>query len=255
MARAWTTWRAALAVAVAVIATFLLPVPAHADGVLIASEPRPHEELTSAPGWVVLAFDQQVDRSLAKLIVLSSTGKNVTTGTLIVEGTNVTTQLVDGLPRDTYTVLYRINSGASSVQGGSFQFSYGPGTWSAVVEPWKGAAHEPPIMKNPDPHPDKTDTAMPTESISTVPVPSAPASTRASNAAPSQPQVTSERPATPTASPSGGGTPGASATQRNDWGLPVAAGIVALALVGAGARTLRRRSAQQRDDHEDHPAG
>lgn len=165
-------------VAVALGAGLLLavaaaPMPAEAvDDYLVASDPARHQELKETPGWVTLAFQSKANAKLAKIIVLNSAGTNVTTGPLIVEGTNVTSQLNFNLPKDTYTVLYRTSGSDGRIRGGSFQFAYGKGTWtSEQQESWIGEAEQPTILASSDPT--GTATAAPSPSASgTVPSPS-----------------------------------------------------------------------------------
>ena len=127
--------------------------PAHAATLLVASDPRPKQELAQAPGWVTLVFTRDVDRSVAKILVTDSKGANVTVNALIVEGNNVTTQLRDGLPKDTYTVHYRIDRADGQPEGGAFQFAYGSGRWTSLPDAsWSGSAEEPALMSNPNPN-------------------------------------------------------------------------------------------------------
>src|SRR4051794_34813091 len=71
-------------------------LPAHASaGGLLATNPEGGQQLDDPPGSVTLAFDGKVDHSVAKVLVLDAKGNNVTAGPLIVEATNVTTQLED----------------------------------------------------------------------------------------------------------------------------------------------------------------
>ena len=59
---------------------------------------RARQQLSDPPGAVTLAFARDVDPGSAKMIVTGPDGSNVTIGALIVEGTNLTTQLREGLP-------------------------------------------------------------------------------------------------------------------------------------------------------------
>lgn len=144
------------------------PVPSSAvDNYLVASEPAARQELRDLPGWVTLAFEDKANAKLAKILVLNADGKNVTTGALVVEETNVTTQLAFDLPKGTYTVMYRTSGADGRVRGGSFQFAYGRGTWTPVEkEVWIGEDEEPPVLANPDPNATTTATPTPTPSAS-----------------------------------------------------------------------------------------
>jgi methionine-rich copper-binding protein CopC len=150
-------WRRAWAIVlISVVAGCLGAVvsagPAQADA-LVASEPGVRQELDEAPGWVTLAFAAEVDPSVAKVLVIDAGGRNLTTGSLIVEGTNVTTQLQDGLKPGTYTVRYRVNGPDGEPEGGAYQFAFGAGNFGSPPEQtWTGRAEEPEAMNDPDPN-------------------------------------------------------------------------------------------------------
>ena len=129
-------------------------LPAHAAaGGLLTSAPEGRQQLDQAPGWVTLAFDGKVDKSLAKVLVLDAKGTNVTSGPLIVEDSNVTTQLEDGLAKGTYTVHYRVDGKGGEPRGGAFQFSYGGGTFSDPADKsWSGSGQEPEILRGDNPN-------------------------------------------------------------------------------------------------------
>ncbi len=145
--------RACGSLVLAVVALFTLGVgPARAADLLVDSAPRAKAELSDPPGWVTLVFRRQVDRSVAKMVVTNADGTNVAVNALIVEGTNVTTQLQSGLPKGTYTVHYRINRPDGQPEGGAFQFAYGRGSWTKLPDAsWSGSANEPDILSNPNP--------------------------------------------------------------------------------------------------------
>lgn len=126
-------------------------VAAHAAGPLVASEPRPKQELSRAPGWVTLAFGHDLDTGIAKVVVTDSSGQPVTMNAPIVEGNNITMQLDDGLSKDTYTVYYRVNDSSGGLVGGAFQFAYGKGKWTKVEgSSWEGEDAQPPILADTD---------------------------------------------------------------------------------------------------------
>lgn len=249
-------WARRLAIALATLLALglLTPTPAaHADGLIVASEPMEHEELDAAPGWVTLAFGDVIDPGVAKMLVLDSQGRDVTTGQLIVEGTNMTSQLSGNLPQGTYTVQYRIDRPDGEPQGGAFQFSYGPGRWSEVGKrQWSGSDQEPDVMKNTNPHATTTEAPEPSTST-TVPeveggeasgptVAPTPAPTSASAASPTGSASASEEPVPatdqPTAAPS---TP----SEEPDAGrnaLPwIIGGVLLLAAIGVATVVLARR--------------
>ena len=152
--------RVAIAASMAILVAIASAPAAFADSLIVASDPKPHAELSARPGWVTLVFKREVDVSLAKILVLGSSGENVAVGPLIVEGTNVTTQLTSELKQDTFTVMYRIDRSDGQPQGGAFQFAYGRGDWASVpASSWSGQDEEPDVMRNPNPKATTTATA------------------------------------------------------------------------------------------------
>jgi methionine-rich copper-binding protein CopC len=133
---------------------FLGALPAQADaGGLLTSDPDTRDEVDEAPGAVTLVFEGKVDDDVAKVLVLDADGKNVTAGPLIVETTNVTTQLEDGLPKGTYTVHYRVDGKGGEPRGGAFQFAYGGGRFTDLPDAsWTGSANEPAILRGDNPN-------------------------------------------------------------------------------------------------------
>lgn len=193
----------------------------------VASEPRPHQVLSDPPGWVNLAFARQLNAADAKLLVLNSAGEPVTVNALIVEGTNMTMQLKDGLAKDTYTVHYRLNGANGDVQGGAFQFAYGKAHWTAVQdESWTGTDQQPAIFTDTDPQGNPTSSASPSQVPDVVVVPSS-GPTITVNASPTA-SATSGPATEPTSAPTGG----------FPWVLTI---VVAVLIVGAGALVVLRR--------------
>lgn len=235
----------ALLVAVGVVALGQGAPRAAAEGVVVASEPRERQELSRAPGAVTLAFADVVDAGVAKLLVLDESGENVTSGELIVEGTNVTSYLRPELARGTYTVQFRVDRADGQPQGGAFQFAYGPGTWTKLEKKtWSGQANQPPIMANPNPNATEppepaTSTSVPDVEVTSRPTSSAP--TTASSAPPNQPNEPND-PSAPssTSSPSSSSdaatpTP-ANPTEQNSSPLPwVIGGLLTLVVVAIAA--------------------
>lgn len=196
-----------------VLLTIVLPtgMASAAAGEIIASEPRNREVVEDPPGWVTLAFDSEVDPGLAKMLVTDASGQNVTTGALIVEGSNVTTQLQEDLAEGTYTVHYRINRSDGEPQGGAFQFAYGRGNFTRPADArWSGADNEPELMRDtdpnavsPQPEPSRTSSAPEVEversdGSTETPDPGSadPTVTLSEDPAPSQPDTASPSPQT-----------------------------------------------------------
>lgn len=134
-----------------------------ADDYLVTSNPAPHDELDNPPGWVTLVFKTDASAKLAKIVVQNSRGLDVTTGDIIVEGSNATVQLLSNLPKDTFTVTYRTSDAKGNPRGGTFQFAFGSGTWTNVDDTWVGASEQPTVIASPpSPAPEETATASST---------------------------------------------------------------------------------------------
>jgi methionine-rich copper-binding protein CopC len=240
----------------------LHPAPAQAaDNELVVTEPGIRAQVDRPPGFVTMAFSEPVDPSLAKMLVQDAAGTNVTTGELIVEGTNMSSQLVDGLAPGTYTVTYRLARPDGEPQGGTFQFSYGPGTFTdAADRRWSGAAKEPEVLKDPDPNAVSPTPAGPGPSGPGGTQPPAGPSGTGPTALPSTSEPTSTAPsgltpgterssgtATGQASPApqGAAPPGPSDPARP--GLIVAGALAVGAVATAAGLVLRRRRRSGRD--------
>lgn len=201
-----------------------------ADDYLVGSDPQPRQELSEVPGWVTLAFRTKASAKLAKILVFDAGGRNVTTGALIVEGTNVTSQLDFDLPKGTYSVYYRTSDTSGKPRGGAFQFAYGKGNWTPLdKEVWVGEEEQPPVLANPDPN--ATEPAKPGEST--------PATPSAPGTSPSEPTATPQPSASPTAT-APAEQPAASDNSAAGW--LVAGGIVVAGLIGWGAVLMVRRN-------------
>jgi methionine-rich copper-binding protein CopC len=232
--------------------------PAHAaDNELVVTEPGIRAQVDRPPGFVTMAFSEPVDPSLAKMLVQDAAGTNVTTGELIVEGTNMSSQLVDGLAPGTYTVSYRLARPDGEPQGGTFQFSYGPGAFTdAADRRWSGAAEEPEVLKDPDPNAvSPTPTAPGTSPPGGTQPPAGPSSTGPAAVPTAEPTATASPGPTSGAEPSSaagttqsspapqGAAPPSSAGPARTWLL--VAGVLAAAAVAAavGLVLSRRRRA------------
>ncbi len=246
--------RIVVALALAIGVWMLAAQPAGARAVtVVASEPRSEQTVDDQPGWVTIAFSAPIDDSAAKVIVQGPDGDNVTTGTLIVEGTNVTTQLRDELPQGTYTVHFRVNSAGGGIEGGAFQFAYGSGSFSTPADKkWSGSAHEPAILKGTDPNattepPDTASSEPPevevekgdkTETVDPGPSPTSTAPGRSQDRG-----QAGEEPGTETTGPAATAAGGPTTATSGPGGrLPlIVGGAVVLIAVGAGAVALGLR--------------
>lgn len=213
------------------------PTAQAADDYLVVSDPEPHAELQDRPGWVTLVFASPAGASYAAIVVQNAAGENVTIGGLIVEGTNVTTQLVSGLPKGTYTVIYRTEGADGGPRGGAFQFAYGPGAWTDVKDVWIGEEEQPPEIDDPGPPPSslepvETETPEPTE----TPTESA-SPTESSSPTDSASLSPSESPVAP---PPGEGS------NPTGWIVGIGAAVAAVAVGGVLVARRKRGSHEAR---------
>ena len=230
----------------AVASAWTTAAPASASARLKVSNPANHEELSEQPGWVSLAFDGTVKRSLLKVLVLDSSGRNVVVGDLVYQGSAVLLQLNNDLPKGTYTVKYQVDRKDGQPEGGAYQFAYGKGTWTNVVASWSGTAQQPPEMANPDPMatgPVETPTTTPpVVEVSDEPAPSDTSTESAPASA--QPSAGGTAP-TESAAPSSSQSPAPGvATEGSSPVGWVIAGIAVLAAAGGGGWWLVRRRRQ-----------
>lgn len=221
---------------------------AHAAGRLRVSNPAPRQELSERPGWVSLAFDGTVKRSLLKVLVVDARGANVVVGELIYQGSAVLVQLNNELPRGTYTVKYQVDRKRDGQpEGGAFQFAYGKGRWTKIVASWSGTAQQPPEMANPDPMATGP-VVVPTTTPPVVEVSDPASPTRTASPSPSRssasPTETPTESPTPVETPSEEPTPEPTEPEPAGGPDPVPWIIGAAVLVAAGAggwSILRRR--------------
>jgi methionine-rich copper-binding protein CopC len=236
-----------------------LPRPAAAV-TPVASDPQDRQELDDAPGAVTLAFERDVDPGVAKVVVIGPDGQNVTDGPLIVEGTNVTSRLRDDLPEGTYTVHFRIDGSGDEPEGGAYQFSYGPGTFSEPADrSWSGSDAEPAVLRGTNPNaseePDEPSTSLATPGIevtsqgpSTDPEPP-PASDPASTLDP-PPGPATEAGSAPDSSTDPASAPPATATPDDGGGGPwIVGGVLLLVAVVFGALGVWRSRTKGAGDH------
>jgi len=105
-----------------------------------------------------------------RIIVVGPNGENVTSGPLIVEGTNVTSYLRNDLDHGTYTVHFRVDGRNGDPEGGAFQFAYGSGSFTDLPDKsWSGEDNEPAVLRGTNPNgteePDPPSTAQATPGI------------------------------------------------------------------------------------------
>ena len=142
---------------------------AHAkDSLLIASDPGPRQEVIAQPGWVTLGFSRVVDKDVVKIVVLDESGKNVAVNDLIYMGSSVMTQLDGNVKQGTYTVMWRVDRKDGQVEGGAYQFAWGPGHWKDLPNAsWSGNSAQPSALASASTGP--TPTSTPSWSVTLVP--------------------------------------------------------------------------------------
>lgn len=241
--------RPPLATLLTVVLTVLLggafaSLPATALAVApVTSEPQARAKVSQAPSAVTLAFAREVDPGVAKVVVIGPDGDNVTSGPLVVEGTNVTSLLDDDLPRGTYTVHYRIDGRDGEPEGGAYQFAYGSGSFTSLPDrSWSGEDAEPAVLSGTNPNGSE---APDPPSASSKNTPGIEVTSEAPSSAPpppTDPPSTVQAPPgpptdDPTDDPSSEAQPSASATPEPDQGgsgTPWVVGGVLVLLAVAG---------------------
>ena len=225
-------FRALSALLLAVAAVGLAAPAASAATSLVTSDPVPHQEFAVAPGGVSLAFDHDIPDGTAKILILDSSGAHVGVGAVEYWGSTISMQLVNDLPKGTYTVKFRVHDAEGVPEGGAFQFSVGPGRWTDPLPDaeWRGQAEQPPGLANPDPYetgaaitPDPSEPDAQEVSVTPTPTPT-----------PTVSQTTPSGQTEPTAT----ATP-APASTSGPWPW-LAGGLVVLATLGVGAWLVLR---------------
>ncbi|MEO6473103.1 MAG: copper resistance protein CopC [Aeromicrobium sp.] len=120
----------------------LFATSAMADNPPVSLRPNAQEQLDLSPSSVTVAL-KEVAKLPVVIDVVDSSGKQVTDGPTEMTSTNLSVPLAFDLPRGTYTVTYRVESDKGP-EGGSYQYSYGPGTFTITgVKTWNGYADMP----------------------------------------------------------------------------------------------------------------
>lgn len=194
--------------------------PAHADEeTLVTSIPGVRQEAGQMPSRAVLAFSMALDPDgkATEMKVLDSSGKIVSGSDFVVEQNNASVDLAYPLPRGTYTVHYRVVSAdTGKTYGGSYQFAYGPGSFTKLAnDAFGGAGNVPAEVAPEEPEPEPTESASP----SPTPTPSATAS-----AGPSTDEATD------------------AGTEGVRWWLPTGLGALLLFALAIVVARLRKRS-------------
>jgi copper transport protein len=113
-------------VAVAVLAALAAAGAASAHAILVSSTPSNDEVLARAPGRVVLRFNEPVETAFGSVRVYDGAARRVDEGgTTRPEPDAVAVGLRSKLPRDTYTVAWRVVSADSHTVSGAYVFHVG----------------------------------------------------------------------------------------------------------------------------------
>lgn len=109
------------------VVSVVFAAPASAHAVLVNSSPTDGSRVDTEPAAVSLTFDEAVEPIPASDEVISATGARVDTGRLSQsgDGTTITLPLRPGLPRGSYTAVWRVVSADTHVVSGSITFGLG----------------------------------------------------------------------------------------------------------------------------------
>jgi copper transport protein len=117
--------RAAVAAAAALVVLAAAPA-AFAHAMLVRTEPPNDAVVRKSPAQIVLHFSEPVETAFGSVRVYDSSARQVDVGRVIrPERDTVTVRVVKPLPRDTYTVAWRVVSADSHPVHGAFVFHVG----------------------------------------------------------------------------------------------------------------------------------
>jgi len=167
-------WRA-LGVTVLALVAALIPVPATAHDVLLATDPADGAVLDAAPAQVVLTFSAEQAGVGAEVAVLGPDGASWSDGPAVVAGTTVTQLLRSGMPNGAYTVAWRSVAQDGHPVTGTFAFEV------AAAEP--PADPEPEVAPEPEATPEVTPTPTPEATPEATATPTARTDDRAGDGA------------------------------------------------------------------------
>lgn len=114
-----------LCVAIAVLVA--APSPASAHDVLISAVPEDEQVLRSAPEEIVLTFSGKVMDVSTAVMVLDPEAETVSTSAPLVDGHEVSVDVLDELPVGGYAVRWRVVSSDGHPISGTFTFHVGEG--------------------------------------------------------------------------------------------------------------------------------
>lgn len=109
---------------IGLVLSVVFAVPASAHAVLVSSSPTDGSRVDTEPASVSLTFDEAVQPIPTSDEVISTTGERVDTGKLTqsTDGTTITMPLRPGLPKGSYTAVWRVVSADTHVVSGSITF-------------------------------------------------------------------------------------------------------------------------------------
>lgn len=110
------------------LASFLVPITAHAHAILVKSQPAKDEEVAVAPKQIDLWFNDPVRSQYKALAVIDSEGKRVDNRDVeqsLTDGSHIYATVEDLVP-GTYTIRYRVVSQDTHIVTGKFQFTVKP---------------------------------------------------------------------------------------------------------------------------------
>lgn len=120
------TWLGLLAAALLLLLLTLAP-PAYAHAIPVFSNPRPNAILDTAPAEVSIQFSEPVALNLSRITILTQTGQEVETGTLIANNDNsILSVSLPTLNNGTYLVSWQVLSQVDGhTTSGTFSFGIG----------------------------------------------------------------------------------------------------------------------------------
>lgn len=120
---------------VGLVVSGVFAAPASAHAVLVSSSPTDGSRVDQEPAAVSLTFDEAVQPILASDQVIAGTGARVDTGQLrqSTDGATITMPLKPGLPKGSYTAVWRVVSADTHIVSGSITFGLGVDPAAAPV--------------------------------------------------------------------------------------------------------------------------
>ncbi|PPG33186.1 copper resistance CopC family protein [Pseudoclavibacter sp. RFBB5] len=118
----------AIALLMACLLGFAGATPAQAHDQLIASSPSPDASLDTSPPDITLSYSANIMEIGPMIVLQDAAGRDWATGEPVIDGTTVTSTIVDTLPDGAYTVNWRVVSSDGHPITGTIPFTVGDPT-------------------------------------------------------------------------------------------------------------------------------